>query len=88
MDETNNSGIDKASKAIRKKLTLQDYKTETQQNVKTAKRKKVKVTVYLHSVAAMKFNRICANQILTSGKPDKSQLICEAIDLLYEKKIS
>jgi hypothetical protein len=86
------SGIDKVGKSIVKKLTLQDYKTEIQQNVNTEipqdvnteKDKKVKLTIYLTKEDAKKFNEICSKNLIKNGKMDKSALIAKAVNLLYE----
>lgn len=78
--------FDKLQKSIGKKLTLHDYKTEKQQEVSTAKQEKVKITVYLDEDTIRKFNEICSRKVLENGKPDKSSLICKAINLLYEKE--
>lgn len=78
--------FEKLEKSIGKKLSLQDYKTETQKEVNTEKQEKVKITVYLDKKTVQKFNEICSRKVLEVGKPDKSALICKAIDLLYENE--
>lgn len=80
------SGIDKVEKSIRRKLTLQDYKAEIPQEVKTAKHQKVKITVYLTQESIRKLNELCSKNVLENGKPDKSTLISDAVDLLYNHK--
>lgn len=88
------SGLDKVGQSIGKKLTLQDYKTEIQQevievkqnNVLKEKQKKVKVTVYLKEESSYKLNEICSGNLLKKGRMDKSVLIERAIDLLYEER--
>lgn len=89
------SGLDRVAQSIqRKKLTLDDYKPEIQQEVLAAKQlevlrekqNKVKVTIYLSEESSRKLNEICSENILKNGKMDKSVLIERAIELLYEER--
>lgn len=82
------AGMDNLKKSISKKLTLQDYKTVTPQEVKTSSKKKVKLTIYLDEELIKKFNEICSKKLIEKGKPDKSALISKAVELLieYEKR--
>jgi len=80
------SGIDKVGISISKKLTLQDYNTEIPQEVKVVKQQKVKITVYLSQESLKKLNEMCSKNVLENGKTDKSTLVSEAVDLLYESK--
>ena len=89
------SGLDRVAQSIqRKKLTLDDYKPEIQQEVLAAKQlevlrekqNNVKVTIYLSEESSRKLNEICSENILKNGKMDKSVLIERAIELLYEER--
>lgn len=68
-----------------RKLSLQDYKTALPQEVITVKPKKVKLTIYLSEEIMTKLNEICAKNVLQNGKLDKSSLMEQAVELLYEK---
>lgn len=50
--------------------------------------KKYKTTVYFSEDSNRKFNEIYAKRILADKKTDKSIIIDEAIELLYQKEIS
>ena len=88
------SSIEKLKDSIKKKMTLMDYETITPQNiiapipqeVKTPKQEKVKMTVYLSEDHWKMFNELCLEEMRQSGKPEKSQVICEAIALLYRTR--
>lgn len=68
-----------------------DVNTTIQQNVKTAephevkepKQQKVKVTVYLTEEHWRMYNELCLDEMKLNGKPEKSQIICNAIECLY-----
>jgi len=85
------SGIEQTKDSIKKKMQLMDYEgipqnnnTPIPQDVKTPKQEKVKVTVYLSEEHWQMFNELCLQEMKRSGKPEKSQLICEAIEHLYK----
>ena len=80
--------IDKTKEDIKKKLTLSDYPTNTptHQEVKTPKQEKVKITAYLTEEHWEMFNKLCLEEMKRSGKPEKSQILCDAIDLLYKSR--
>lgn len=88
------SGLDSTKENIKKKMMLMDYPTDipqnsntaTQQEVKEPKQQKVKVTVYLTEEHWQMFNELCLEEMKRSGKPEKSQVICDAIESLYNKK--
>jgi hypothetical protein len=87
------SSIDQAKESIKKKMSLMDYEgipqsdnTATQQEVKTLKQEKVKVTVYLTEEHWKMFNNLCLQEMKRSGKPEKSQIICDAIEALYKAR--
>jgi len=48
---------------------------------------KSKFTWYLTDEAKQKFNEIYALRVMTSSKDTRSDLLCQAIDLLYEKEM-
>lgn len=83
------SSFDKLEQSIKKKMALQDYKMEIQQNVeevKTAKSKKVekfKLTIYLNEEEMDMLNEICCLNIKKKWKPDKSAIFSEALRLLF-----
>lgn len=79
------SRVEERGQEIRKKLSLQEVIPSIQQESKLSGDKK-KITVYLSQEAFKKFNEMCSRSILECGKADKSILICEAIELLHEKK--
>ncbi len=80
------SGFDNLEKSIKKKLTLQDYKAEMQQTVKTAD-KKTKITIYLSEDSMRMLNEVCSKNILKNGRQDKSVLMSKAVKLLYDKVV-
>jgi len=89
------SSIEQTKDSIKKKMQLMDYEaipqnnnTPIQQDVKTTKQEKVKVTVYLSEEHWKMFNELCLQEMKRSGKPEKSQLICEAIEHLYKLRTS
>lgn len=75
------NGIDKSAEAIKNKLRINDYNTESLQNSKTAKKKisKTKVSLYLTDEAMKKFDEIYARRILAGNKTDRSDIISEMI---------
>ena len=83
------SGFDKLEKSLKKKISLQDYKTEIPQNSiedNTAKRQKVKkfkLTIYLTEDEMEMLNEICCINIKKKWKQDKSAIFSEALRLLY-----
>lgn len=95
-------GIEKARNEIQKKLKLQDYKsnpqqidnaalpqngkTSSNQDVKSTKSKKTKLTVYLSEEAFFMFKKMCSERMFNTGKCDRSELICAAIKNLYNSK--
>lgn len=80
------SGLENVGKSITKKLSLQhDYNTAIPQEVIAVKPKKVKLTIYLSEEVMTKLNEICAKNVLQNGKLDKSSLMEQAVELLYEK---
>ena len=94
-------GLDKTTDTIKKKMSLMDYQVEAQQEVNTAiqqdvktlepqevilhKQQKVKVTVYLTEEHWRMFNELCLEEMKLNGKPEKSQIICNAIECLYKR---
>lgn len=89
------SSIEQTKDSIKKKMQLMDYEsipqnnnTPIQQDVKTLKQEKVKVTIYLSQEHWQMFNELCLQEMKQSGKPEKSQLICEAIEHLYKLRTS
>lgn len=84
------SAFDKLEQSLKKKITLQDYKTEIPQNineVKTEKRQKVekfKLTIYLTEEEINMLNEICCINIKKKWKQDKSAIFAEALRLLYK----
>lgn len=89
------SSLESTTDSIKKKMKLMDYettlpqnsKTATQQTVDTPKQQKVKVTVYLTEEHWKMFNEICLEEMKRSGKPEKSQVICKAIECLYKNRL-
>lgn len=97
------SGVDRAKDDIKKKMNLMDYDTvtpqysntatlievieATQQEVKPLKQQKLKVTVYLTEEHFAMFNELCLDQMKKAGKPEKSQVICDAIEKLHKERI-
>lgn len=95
------SALNKTTDAIKKKMGLMDYQTDAQQSVNTAiqqdvktvepqevialKQQKVKVTVYLTEEHWKMFNELCLEEMRLNGKPEKSQIICDAIECLYTR---
>lgn len=77
------SKFDNLSKSIKKKMTLNSYKTESQQVDKTAK-SKVKVTFYLEQDIYKMLNEMSAKKIIETGRQDKSSLVSQAIEMLYK----
>jgi hypothetical protein len=57
--------------------------TTTAQSVKEPKQQKVKVTAYLPIELAMRYNELCAERLAKDGHANKSNVICDAIELLY-----
>lgn len=57
--------------------------TITTQSVKEPKQQKVKVTAYLPMETAMRYNELCAERLTKDGHANKSNVICDAIELLY-----
>lgn len=87
------SSIDQTKDSIKKKMSLMDYEAIPQSNntalpqeVKTTKQEKVKVTVYLTEEHWIMFNELCLQEMKLSGKPEKSQIICDAIEKLYKER--
>lgn len=86
--------LEKTAANIKKKLQLTDYQTDTPQNTNTAipqevntpKPQKVKMTVYLTEEHWKMFNELCLEEMKRSGKPEKTQIICNAIESLYKSK--
>ena len=89
------SNLDHTAENIKKKLMLSDYQTDIPQHVNTPipqevpqysnTSKKVKVTVYLTPEHWKMFNELCLKEMNLSGKPEKSQIICQAIECLYNR---
>lgn len=89
------SGIEHTKDSIKRKMKLMDYEdiqqkvnTSTQHEVTPTKQKKVKMTVYVDIEHWQMFNDLCLEEMKRSGKPEKSQLICDAIELLYKSRLS
>lgn len=84
------SAFDKLEESLKKKITLQDYKTEIPQNVnevKKEKRQKVekfKLTIYLTEEEMDMLNEICCINIKKKWKQDKSAIFSEALRLLHK----
>lgn len=53
------------------------------QKAKEPKIQKVKVQVYLPMEIAMLYNELCAERLAKDGHANKSNVICDAIELLY-----
>lgn len=76
--------LDNVNASLTEKMSLQkDYKTALPQEVITVKPKKVKLTIYLTEEAMIKLNKICAKRVLKNGKLDKSILMEQAVEILY-----
>jgi len=88
------SSIDQTKDSIKKKMKLMDYETEIpqavntvkQQDVKTPRQDKIKVTIYLPENIWKMFNELCLEEMKLSGKPEKSQIVSQAIENLYKEK--
>jgi len=88
------SSIDQTKDSIKKKMKLMDYETEIpqavntvkQQDVKTPKQDKIKVTIYLPENIWKMFNELCLEEMKLSGKPEKSQIVSQAIENLYKER--
>ena len=84
------SKIKELGKKIEKTLELADYtdKTDIQHDSNPAKKQysKKKMTFYLEKDSEAKFNEIFARRLMRNQKTDKSMLIAEAIDQLYNKE--
>lgn len=84
------SAFDKLEQSLKKKISLQDYKTEIPQNnieIKTAKPKKVekfKITIYLTEEEMNMLNEICCINLKKNWKQDKSATFSQALRLLYK----
>ena len=80
------SALDKTMDEIKKKMTMSDYMTAINEHIALpAKQQKVKVTVYLTEDHWKMFNELCMVGMKASGKPEKSQVICEAIQCYYKQ---
>jgi hypothetical protein len=89
------SSLEQAKESIKKKMQLMDYEaipqgvnTPTPQEVKTPRQEKVKVTVYLTEEHWEMFNTLCLEEMKRSGKPEKSKILCDAIEHLYKLRSS
>jgi len=96
------SGLDETKDNIKKKLQLMDYPTDVPQNTNTPKPQEVKTpihqdvieskpqkfrqTVYMNEKQWDMFNELCLQQMRLTGKPEKSEIVCEAIERLYRDK--
>lgn len=88
------SSIDQTKDSIKKKMKLMDYETEIpqavntvkQQDVKTPRQDKIKVTIYLPENIWKMFNELCLEEMKLSGKPEKSQIVSQAIENLYKER--
>ena len=60
--------------------------TVKQQNVKISKQDKIKVTIYLPENIWKMFNELCLEEMKLSGKPEKSQIVSQAIENLYKER--
>jgi len=87
--------IDQMAAEITKKMTLFDYQTDVQtptlHGVNTpipqeVKQSKVKLTVYLTEAHWKMFNELCLKEMQIHGKPEKSQIMCDAIEMLYHHR--
>lgn len=84
------SGFDKLEQSLKKKITLQDYKTEIQQEVKEVepakpqKVQKFKLTIYLTEEEMNMLNEICSLNLKKNWKQDKSATMSEALKMLYK----
>ena len=84
------SAFDKLEESLKKKISLQDYKTDIPQNVNKAKQEKrqkvekFKLTIYLTEEEMGMLNEICCINIKKKWKQDKSAIIQEALRLLYK----
>jgi len=75
------SRIENTGAQIRKKLSLNDVEPSKRNPVKR------KVTVYLDDDSYNRFKHICSQQMLRHGKLDRSSLLREAIELLYNERM-
>jgi hypothetical protein len=89
------SSIEQAKESIKKKMKLMDYEaipqnvdTSKPQEVNTPKQEKVKVTMYLSEEHWKMFNELCLEEMKRSGKPEKSKILCDAIEHLYKLRTS
>ena len=48
------------------------------------KQKKVKLTIYLSKEVMTKLNKVCAKRVLENGKMDKSILMEQAVEMLFD----
>ncbi len=96
------SGLDETKDNIKKKLQLMDYPTDVPQNTNTPKRQEVETptpqdviefkpqkyrqTVYMTEEHWHMFNELCLSQMRLTGRPDKSQIVCDAIANLYRDR--
>ncbi len=83
------SKVGKLAQGIRKKMGLSDYVIELPQTSNTPiPPRKTKMSIYLTSEHVRMFNEMCMQEMRLHGKPMKSELICQAIELLYRSRLS
>lgn len=87
--------IEQTANDIKKKMQLMDYEaipqssnTVTRKEVNTPKEEKIKVSVYLTKVHMKMFNEMCLEEMKRTGKPEKSRIICDAIEMFYSKTMN
>lgn len=63
---------------------LKTVKQEDKNSVNTKKPKKLKLSLYVTAKHVEMFNEMSSKRLKETGKQDKGQIICEAIEMLYK----